>query len=620
MTPAPSATVDLPRDTAPLPEDEHRGTGSSSPEAIEPEAESNGPGADYRCRLLAITVLMFWAVLAARLVQLQYVSRDRYHAQANRQRQYREPIRPRPGEILDRRGRLLATTVVAQSLYVVPRRIEYPEAVAEKLAAALQQPREELLRKLQRYRTKEFLWIGRRLSDAEVERVRDLQLPAEIWGFREEYLRRYPQGELAAHVLGLRDIDGVGHGGVEQGFEHVLRGRDGERVLVRDARGRVIDVLTDHAAAPVHGQTLVLTIDAVIQMHAERALESLMAEWEPANACAIVLDPASGEVLAMASRPTFSPDRLANVPDAAWKNTAIAAVYEPGSTFKPFVVAWAMEQGLLKRDEEFDCEGGAYRMGRRVLHDHHPYGMLNVADILVKSSNIGMAKIGERLTNERLYDCTIAFGFGRSTSCGLPGELGGLVRPRDKWDHYSVGSIPMGQELAVTPLQMIVAHAALANGGKLIAPRLVMPHAEIERSLTTDLQVPTAAPSVVSNLLTPDTAHWIRTDPMAGVVERGTGKNGQLSQYRVFGKTGTAQKIDPDTGAYSDDQHVLSFICGAPLENPRALVLVCVDSPTKGSSHYGGTVAAPTAAAILEKTLIYLRVAGDRGDQTAAAD
>lgn len=609
MIQAPSAHADQSQGTAPPPrEDDHGDTATATAELD----ETAQPPADWRRVLLAITVSLFWAILAARLVQLQYVSRDQYHAQANRQRQFREPIRPRPGEILDRRGRLLATTVVAQSLYVVPNRIKYPDAVAEKLAAALEQPQEELLKKLHRYREKEFLWIDRRLSDDAVARVRELELPPEVWGFREEYLRRYPQGELAAHVLGLRDIDGVGHGGVEQGFEHILRGRDGERVLVRDARGRVIDVLTDHAAAPVHGQTLVLTIDAVIQMHAERALELLMEEWQPENACAIVLDPASGEVLAMASRPTFSPGRLTNVPDAAWKNTAIAAMYEPGSTFKPFVVAWAMEQGMLKRDEQFDCEGGAYRMGRRILHDHHPYGMLSLSDVLVKSSNIGMAKIGERLTNTGLYECTIAFGFGRSTSCGLPGELGGLVRAPGKWDHYSVGSIPMGQELAVTPLQMIVAHAALANGGKLIAPRLVTPHPDREQSVSTDLRTPTAAPSVVSNLLTPDTAHWVRTDPMAGVVARGTGRQGQLKQYRVFGKTGTAQKIDPDTGAYSDDQYVLSFICGAPLENPRALVLVCVDSPTKGTSHYGGTVAAPTAATILEKTLIYLRVPGDQ--------
>jgi cell division protein FtsI/penicillin-binding protein 2 len=425
---------------------------------------------------------------------------------------------------------------------------------------------------------------------------------------REEYLRRYPQGSLAAHVLGLRTIDGIGRGGVEQAFDEVLRGKDGRRELVRDARGRVIEVYDRGDEAPVHGRTVVLSIDCVVQLFTERELDALMRKHRPESACAIVVDPRTCDVLAMASRPAFDPNRPVGVAADAWKNTAIASIYEPGSTIKPVIVAWGLEKGLIARDEEFHCEQGVYKMGSRLLHDHHPYGRLSLTDVLVKSSNIGMAKIGERLQNGQLYEALVAFGLGRKTGCGLPGELEGTVRPLGQWTSYSTGSIPMGQELSVTPLQLIAAHAALANGGSLISPRVVL--GQTERAGTGDDGRPgegVYAP-VVTRVLAHETAQWVVQGPRVDVVRRGTGTKAQLDGYTVFGKSGTAQKTDPRTGAYSQREHVSSFLCGAPAGNPQVLVLVVVNEPAPEAGHFGGEVAAPAASRILERTLAHLHV------------
>ncbi len=548
-----------------------------------------------RYRLVIGSLIAVWCALAGRLLQIQFVQRAEFAARAARQQTFDEVVPARPGDILDRNGRLLATTTQTQSLYVDPRRIENDWDVALMLGPALGLDPDRLYERLWRSQDKQFLWIKRRLSDSETELVRELDLPRGAWGFRAEFQRQYPQGRLAAHVLGLRDIDGVGRGGIEQGLDDLLRGHDGKRSLVRDARGFVLEVADAATVPPQPGQTVRVTIDSVIQFHAERRLDALMLECRPVSACAIVLDPRTGEVLALASRPDFDPNHPEGVPAVAWTNQAIAAAYEPGSTFKPFVVAQALEEGVLVRDEEFDCERGSYRMGRRVLHDHHPYGRLTVTDILVKSSNIGMAKIGERLTNSRLHAAATAFGFGRRTGIELPGEVPGLVRPLSEWNGYSTGSVPMGQELAATPLQVVAAHAVLANQGRQITPHLL---------LATEAGPARARSVVASQVVSAATARWLVEGPMVDVVERGTGQKARIEGLRVFGKSGTAQKIDPATGRYSATQHVSSFVCGAPAEDPRVLVLVSVNEPTAGS-YFGGTAAAPAAADILRQALQY---------------
>ena len=579
------------------------------------------PMSDGRARLLGMALVMVWLLLAVRLVQLQRFDHARLAMQANRQRSYVATVRARPGEILDRNGRSLAITVDTRSLYVVPIRIVAPRQISESLAQALGLDADELAQRLRANRRKHFLWIKRRLSDRETRHVRALHLPAGIWGFRKEYQRRYPQGTLAAHVLGLRDIDGRGRGGVEQAFDSVLRGHDGRRVLIRDARGRVIEVRDDLHQRARAGRDVVLTIDAVIQLDAERELDSAISTWKPRGACVTVLDLRNGDILAMASRPTFDPNQPADASHDAWMNRNITMMYEPGSTFKPLVVAWAIDQHVIAADDQFNCERGAWRMGRRILHDHHPYGRLSVSDILVKSSNIGMAKIGSRLGNAGLYAAATAFGFGGKTGLGLPGEQSGLLRPLKRWNGYSTGSVPMGQEIAVTPLQLIAAHAVLAGDGRLVSPRLVLRYADRPpvsgSSSPNGESVSASSPAVVvspvvSRVVSTETARWIVRGPLSDVVRRGTGKKARLADYTVFGKTGTAQKLDPQTGRYSTGKYVCSFICGAPAENPRVLVLVVVDEPSQGGSYYGGTVAAPTAVRILHKTLLHLRVPSDR--------
>lgn len=581
--------------------------------------EQARPHLGRRGGVIVVAMCLAWVVLAVRLIHVQGVERSYFAARANRQRTVTDVIPARPGEIVDRHGRLLATTVTSQSLFLVPNRIDDPAEVAAVLGPALGLEAKSIEATIDTHRDKHFCWLKRRLSDEEVAAVRGLQLESGCWGFREEYLRRYPQGALAAHVLGIRDIDGTGRGGLEQQYDELLHGRDGRRILVRDARGRVIEVQADAAEEPRHGQTLVLSLDTVVQLHAERELDRLMSQRQPRSACAVVMDPKTGELLASASRPTFDPNRPEPAGDNAWKNTVVAAIYEPGSTFKPFVLAWALEQGVLRPDESLDCERGAYRMGRRVLHDHHAYGSLSVTDVLVKSSNIGMAKIGERLTNSELYQAAVAFGFGNPTGCDLPGELPGLLRPLDKWTGYSTGSIPMGQELAVTPLQLITAHAALANGGKLLRPIVVLKQVDFAESLFSSLGADRESTVVTSRTVRPEVARWLVSGPMTEVVRRGTGTAARLEGYRVFGKTGTAQKPDPETGETSRSLHVSSFVCGAPADDPRVLVLVLVDEPTLGANHNGGSVAAPAAAEILKKTLVHLRVPPERPVQTARA-
>ncbi len=562
---------------------------------------------DWRTRLVVGCACAFWLALVVRLVDLQCIHRQKLAEKASRQRSFLETIPPRPGEILDRNGRLLATSIAVRSFYLVPSRIPQPWQTAWDISDALGLDADRLYEKLAASSDKHFLWVKRRISDAEAEKVRKLKLPEKAWGFREEYQRKYPQGVLACHVLGLRDIDGKGQGGLEQSLDMMLRGEEGRRVLVRDARGRVVEVKDEIEEAPRHGLSVTTTLDAVLQVYAERELDQLMEEKKPLGATAVVMDPKSGEILAMASRPAFDPNEPATIPKAAWKNLAVTAVFEPGSTFKPFVVAWALDRNLIRATDRLNCENGEYRMGRRVLHDHHRYGMLSLTDVLVKSSNIGMAKVGEKLGNHELFRATVQWGFGARTGIELPGELDGLVRPLTQWNSYSTGSIPMGQELAVTPLQLATAHAALANGGLLQSPRLVLRY-ETSSGESLDASDRVQPTRVVSRVCSEKTAQWLIREPMAQVVARGTGKKGRIPEYPSFGKTGTAQKVDPETGEYSHSRYIASFVCGAPIADPRVLVLVVVDEPTQGGTGFGGDAAAPTASRLLRQALVHERI------------
>ncbi len=613
----------------------------------------------WRPRLLVVAVCGVWLVLAGRMIHLQLLSRQRFAQQVDQQSTFLEEIAARPGDIYDREGRVLATTVAAKSFFLVPSQLVQQDKQFEfvrRVAEAVGHDADQLQARIAARPDQHFLWVRRRIVDADViDKLAKLKLPFELGGFREEFLRQYPQGHIAAHVIGGRDIDGVGQGGIEQTLNDQIAGRSGHRRLVLDSRRRVVDMQTDIDEAPRHGQSVTLTIDTVIQLHAEQELDRVMEKWQAKHAAAIVLDPQTGEVLAMASRPTYDPNDLAHVDPEAWKNQALAAIYEPGSTFKPFIVCWGVQNGFIKPDESFHCENGEYRMRHgRVLHDHHKYGLLSLTDVLVKSSNIGMAKIGEKMGNAELYRATVLFGFGRRTGIELPGELSGMLHPLKKWTSFSTGSIPMGQELAVTPLQLLAAHGALANHGTLISPRVVRsesarpkgrPWAErpepdqrsadapswlrpisqtvevVEDDDRVDDNSGPPMSTIVSETVRPEIARWMVEEVMTDVVKRGTGRKAKLSDYTVFGKTGTAQKRDPATGLYSNQLHVSSFVGGAPASNPRVLVLVMVDEPATTGEHFGGDIAAPPAREILQKALTQLGVPPEKTpEKTAAAD
>jgi cell division protein FtsI/penicillin-binding protein 2 len=587
-----------------------------------------------RSDLLSCTLIALWAVIAFRLISVQGFGNLASERAARRQHAFVEVLPARPGDIFDRAGRLLATSARTESLAIDPAAIEEPARIAQLLSDALGLDANALLDRIVAAHDKRFLWVKRRLTSEEADSVRGLHLSPDAWHFRTEFERINPQGALAAHILGTRDIDNHGRGGVEEGLERLLVGRNGERTLLRDARGYVIDVDASKTIEPQHGHNVRLTIDSLLQMDVEKRLSDLMLECQPLGACAVVLDPKTGEVLAMASRPeiplaqspasanealtstdpapqsdSWKPGFLQPPPSTpdlnGWRNHAIASMFEPGSTFKPFIVAAAIDRGVVQPDEEFHCGHGVYRMGRRVLHDHHSYGLLNVTDILVKSSNIGMARIGERLENEGLFAAATAFGFGRQTGIELPGELPGQLNPFEKWTSYSTGSIPMGQEIATTPLQVAAAHAALANHGTYLSPHLLL---QVEGE---GVEKPTI---IGRDLISRETADWLVTHPMTEVVSRGTGKKAQIPGYTVFGKTGTAQKLEAN-GTYSHSRHIGSFACGAPASDPKAIVLIAVDEPTAGPSTFGGIVAAPAAADILKLTLNYLNVPPDKPEE-----
>ncbi|MBL8814598.1 MAG: penicillin-binding protein 2 [Planctomyces sp.] len=578
------------------------------------------PPSLWRVRILAFLMFAGWIAMLGRLIHIQGSQRELMNHRVARQSTFREVIPARPGEILDRNGYVLAMTVTRDSLYAIPDAIEEPWDFAWKVSSVLDVNADELYKRLTENSDKQFLWIRRRITDQQLQAFQQLDFPRRTWGIRREYLRQYPQGASAAHVLGVRDIDNVGRGGLEESLQQVIRGEDGTRVMTRDARGIVIEVAAERSQAPQHGRSIMTTIDLLTQIETERQMDQLVQDWKPKGACAIVIRPEDGQVFAMVSRPAFDPNLLRDVAPEAWKNLAVSAVFEPGSTFKPFVTGWALQHDMIQKDEVINCAWGRYRMGKRTLNDHHAYGDLNIEDILVKSSNIGMARIAERMKLQGLYEATVSFGFGRTTGIELPGELPGILRPLSRWDDYSLGSVPMGQELAVTPLQLITAHAALANGGRLVRPHLLTDVSNSgviaspdARDYSSAVFNSGSASRVESDLLDGSVCDWLVQGPMRQVVERGTGKTARIKGLSVFGKTGTAQKLDPQTGTYSDSAWVLSFVCGAPAENPQALVLVMVDEPTVPGSHYGGTIAAPTASAIL-------RFAVDRMNRLSPAE
>jgi cell division protein FtsI (penicillin-binding protein 3) len=552
-------------------------------------------------RLLILAgVALFWmTAVFGRVAYLQLFRHSDYVTRAMRQQRRTIEITPKRGIIYDRNMRPLAMSVPVQSAFAAPGEVKDAGMAARLLSNALGMPAEEIREKLESGAS--FVWLKRKLEPAKSEAVQSLNLKGIY--LQEENQRYYPKRELAAHVVGFVDVDEKGLGGIEHEYDELIRGKAEKVIVMADARQHWFD---GGEAQREHGANVVLTLDEKIQYIAERELARLIAERHAPGGSVIVQDPNTGAILALANWPKFNPNAAVNVPTEARKNRAISDIYEPGSTFKLITLAAAFDQGLIRADEVFDCENGAMTVGGHLIHDHKKYGMLTVADILANSSDVGAFKIALRLGSPKFYDYIRAFGFGTPTGVDLPGESRGLLRRLDHWGSYSIASVSMGQEVGVTPLQMITAVSAVANGGYLHKPFVVQEIKHGEQELPVDSSTDNSEPRRVIRAETAATLRHL----MEGVILHGTGVKARLDGWTAAGKTGTAQKIDPATGRYSRTDVIASFIGFAPINNPAVVILVSVDSPA-GYPHGGGDVSAPVFKRIAEQVLPYLDVPRD---------
>ncbi|MGB7848438.1 MAG: penicillin-binding protein [Candidatus Acidiferrum sp.] len=552
-----------------------------------------------RLLILAGVVLLWMTAIFGRVAYLQLFRHSEYLTRAARQQRHTIEIYPKRGAIYDRNMHPLAMSVPVKSAFAVPGELKDRAMAARLLSGVLGMPAEEIREKLDS--GSPFVWVKRKLPPAKAEAIDSLNLKGIY--LQEENQRYYPKRELGSHVLGFVDVDEKGLGGIEHGYDYLIRGTGEKIVVMADAKQRWFD---GGEAQRDRGVNTVLTLDEKIQYIAERELAAAIQKTHAPAGTVIVQDPNSGAVLAMANWPKFNPNSAAAVPTEMRMNRAISAIYEPGSTFKLITLAAAFDQNLIRADDVFNCENGSITVAGHLIHDHKKYGMLTVADILANSSDVGAIKIALRLGSPKFYDYIRGFGFGTPTGIDLPGESRGLLRRLEHWGSYSIASVSMGQEVGVTPLQMITAVSAVANGGLLYKPRVVQEMRRGDQGLP--LEGP-SSPTEPKRVIRPETAATMRR-LMEGVILHGTGKIARLDGWTAGGKTGTAQKIDPATGRYSRRNVVASFTGFAPINNPAVTILVSIDSPA-GYPHDGATVAAPVFKRIAEQLLPYLDVPRD---------
>jgi cell division protein FtsI (penicillin-binding protein 3) len=552
-------------------------------------------------RLLQLAAfLAAWAVVVVvRLVQVQLVRHEHYVARAQKQQESTLALHPVRGSILDSKGRVLAESVAAESIYADPQAIDNRRAVAKALAGVkgIDLTAREIEAKLRGDGS--FAWVARQLPLEVTAEARKLKLPGIY--FLEAHRRSYPRATLAANVIGYVGLDGDGLGGIEHSFDQHVRGTPGKVTLLRDARRGVYLVGGDGANRPRDGHHVVLTIDSVIQFIAERALENAVTKYHAPGGSVLVMDPSDGSILAMASYPTFDPNHFRDYSAVAWRNRNIQDLYEPGSTFKVVTAAAGLEEHLVTPSQMIDCGNGSITIANITIseHDGHRYGLLSFEDVIVNSSNVGTVRVGLALGERRFYDWIRRFGFGERVGLPLPGEASGLLRRAEKWTQVSPASIAIGQEIGVTPLQITRAIGSVATGGMLVEPHIVKRIVDDEGK--TLWEPPHAAPKRVMSEKTAAVLNEI----LKSVVSRGTGEKAAIAEHVVAGKTGTAQKAG--RGGYSADRYVGSFAGYVPADQPRLVILAVIDEPRP--EYYGGTVAAPVFREVAEATLRYLGVA-----------
>jgi cell division protein FtsI (penicillin-binding protein 3) len=559
----------------------------------------------FRTICLAIFFICWLVAIVWRLAYLQFTQHEHYLARAERQQTGRIEVSPERGLIVDRHGHEMARSVQATSLAASPRQINHPEGMADWLAPLLGMKRGEILDRLSD-QTKGFLWLGRKLNQDLAEKIREhiqhyktqKEQIHKIEGLSlvSEPQRLYPNGSVASHVVGYVNIDEKGIAGLELKANEYLQGREkGWRIIDRDVRQQAV---TRRDVAAVDGSTVVTTIDTALQHKTEQIISRARAATGAKSVSAIVMDPKTGEILALANAPDFDPNirpKGDGQDEQMRRNRAINDVYDPGSVFK--VVTWsaALEEKLARPDEKIDCLGGKIKIYDRVIRDSHPHGVLTVSDALAKSSNIAAIKLAQRLGNQRLAAWVDRFGFGKPTGVELPGERAGIVRDVKKWHGTSYASIAMGHEIGVTALQAVAALATIANQGVWVQPHIIQKVVGPDGQLVRETQPETR------RVISSDTARTV-SSMLESVVTKGTARNAmQLASYTAAGKTGTAQKVDPHTKAYSQTKYVASFAGFVPAKNPRFAIIVMLDEPV--GAHQGGQVAAPLFSEIAEVAL-----------------
>jgi cell division protein FtsI (penicillin-binding protein 3) len=551
--------------------------------------------------LVVVAVLAFWVVgIEAKLVYLQISQHAELLARAERQQERTQASPAKRGDILDRRGRVLATSVDADTIIAVPTAIVSATDAANKLCDTLgdcdNKDRRALADKLGQ--RKAFAYVRRQVAPDQAQRVADLHLDGI--GSIKESKRFYPNKELAAHLLGWVGVDNKGLSGIEYTYDPQIRGKAGTLLVHTDARRQAF---SRFERPPTSGSTIELTIDEYLQHIAERELHAGVVQNRAAGGTAIIMNPHTGEILAMANEPTFNPNAYREFDDASRRNRAVQDLYEPGSTFKVVTASAAIEEKVMPIDAMIDTNPGVIHIAGRskpvTEASHHNYHVLSFSDVIIRSSNIGAIKIGFRVGTERLSRYVARFGFGRPVSPDFPGESPGIVWDASKWTESALASVSMGYQVGVTPLQMVTAVSSVANGGDLIEPRVI-------RAVYRDNRRYAVQPKVVRRTVSADTAATL-TGIMEGVVgdPHGTAKAAQIPGYTIAGKTGTAAKLV--NGRYSTSDYNASFVGFIPSRNPAVAIIVVTDSPRTWPAT-GGAVSAPVFKRIAEATLRYLGV------------
>lgn len=559
--------------------------------------KETGSWLKFRIILVLLSFIFIFTLIFVKAFQLQVLDGDKLKAIADKEYLKTMNIMPRRGTIYDRGMRELAVSLEVDSVYAQPAKMDNIKKAASLLADTLSLDRKELEYKFMS--KKAFVWVKRQLDFAEAEKVGRLNMTGI--GFVKEGRRFYPNPQVASHLIGFVGIDSKGLEGIESGYNSYMTSPSVRLIAERDAHGNELFYSRTDSDS-YKGMNLVLTIDKTIQYIAEKELVKAVSGSNAKSGMAIVMNPKTGEILAMANAPSFKPDSFFEYNDPGiWRNRAITDAFEPGSTFKTFLIAAAFEEGVAKPNDLFFCEEGSYKVADRVFHDVKKFGWLSLAQIIKYSSNIGAAKIGEKLGKEKLYRYIMDFGFGAKAGVGIPGEAGGSVPPLKEWSKITLGNISFGQGLSASGIQLLSAFSAVASKGYLMKPYVVKEIINQKGDVVEEFR-----PSVVRRVISEETAKKV-----AGILKEvtkndGTGIKGGIDGFEVAGKTGTAQKPDLFQGGYTPGKYISSFIGFVPVDEPELAILVVIDEPS--GEFYGGTVAAPAFKEIAAQSLSYLGV------------